>query len=1071
MEIFKQGEVNARIDERGIDLGDINVQLYTMDNSTVALDIYLKQRNLFKQRKEFIPVNLNQTNFKPVLHLIAEDNSIFTNEELEVINAEQGHVRYQVSDYVTKHVGRVQAKLFLVNKDNTDDSSHVANFYFKVNDSGLTGAIGREIRVEVLDDIVKKVMLENIEDFRGPKGDKGDIGPQGPRGIKGADGINGEMGPTGPKGETGEQGIQGPKGEKGDKGEKGNDGSSVSIIDVTEVADGVQVLFSDGVSIKLPFSARLNSTGKQNLVTKVINNTTLSNTEDRENPSDKYSTTDFIAVDPTKVYTYGYSNLANVTSALTKIAFYDNSKTKISMVDWQDIYKNNNKNMTPPPNSSYVRFVVPNELSKYIYINEGNLPYFDDTSSNNKSDLINKYVDLLPDNSISEIKLTKSLHDMILNYTKNTNLFNSYKENTTLSSNTGNESENDTTVASKDFIYVDSSKEYIIGLKEIVDITNDSTKILYYDKNYNFISATDWIKLSENNNKIITLPENATYVKIVVNTESKDQLYFNLGTTPYYLVDKDNTSGSSNTAEEKESTNLVQTITSNSTLSNTYGYENPSDKYSVTDFISVFPNSDYTVGINPITSTSELIKYGFYDSAKTFIKTSEWVTLNKTNSYINIKTPSTAKFVKIVFPLGKDSDIYFNKGTEPYFVIKEKQLEEESKELVNKVINDLDLSQLKEEKKPLKPYPNKLMWKVLEENTNIKPLTMNREGTVIYASDGARVSQSTDEGKTWTYVGDPVNGTLIQSIRILDDGELLVGTSKDKTNNIKSKLFKSKGYSVSNTSNTTFYEVLEMNSPDANFNNRWCLDNYYNIVLSSEYGGHYLDGARFVYLSTDFGETWKTIFDQKEMSETVDGAPDYTTDAHVHTCHYDRYRDRIWVCVGDQDNTATYYSDDMGKTWKVIKGYTGKDTMQYTGITSYPEGVFFGTDRAPDGVYFWDVSQPNDIKPFYLTERDSIRTLVYALPFRRFAEKNEVTYFTADRDGVVDGEMGPVIVGLKGVLGAQLLYDFTDDFDKYTYTDISGCLGNTSQGNVIVSVKDKNTNRYRLLRAKAPVWE
>lgn len=225
MEIFKQGEVNARIDERGIDLGDINVQLYTMDNSTVALDIYLKQRNLINNRKEFIPVNLNQTNFKPVLHLITEDNSIFTNEELEVVNAEQGHVRYQVSDYVTKHVGRVQAKLFLVDRNNTDDSSHVANFYFKVNDSGLTGAIGREIRVEVLDDIVKRVMLENIEDFRGQKGDKGDIGPQGPRGIKGIDGIDGEIGPAGPtgpmglKGDKGEIGPEGPKGDKGDPGD------------------------------------------------------------------------------------------------------------------------------------------------------------------------------------------------------------------------------------------------------------------------------------------------------------------------------------------------------------------------------------------------------------------------------------------------------------------------------------------------------------------------------------------------------------------------------------------------------------------------------------------------------------------------------------------------------------------------------------------------------------------------------------------------------------------------------------------------------------------------------------
>ncbi|MDS3917521.1 BppU family phage baseplate upper protein [Staphylococcus hominis] len=214
METFKQGEVTARIDERGIDLGNINVNLYTMDNSTSVLDIHIKKRNIFSEEKEFIPVNLNQTTFKPVLHLIAEDGSIFTNEELEVVKAEEGHVRYNVSDYVTKHVGRVQAKLFLIDSSNsTDDSSHVADFYFKVNDSGLTKAIGKEIHVDMLDDIVERIMLKDIERFRGPKGDKGDTGPQGPKGDKGADGVDGEIGPAGPTG---------PMGPKGDNGEKGD---------------------------------------------------------------------------------------------------------------------------------------------------------------------------------------------------------------------------------------------------------------------------------------------------------------------------------------------------------------------------------------------------------------------------------------------------------------------------------------------------------------------------------------------------------------------------------------------------------------------------------------------------------------------------------------------------------------------------------------------------------------------------------------------------------------------------------------------------------------------------------
>lgn len=55
METFKQGEVTARIDERGIDLGNINVNLYTMDNSTSVLDIHIKnvislakKKNLFQ---------------------------------------------------------------------------------------------------------------------------------------------------------------------------------------------------------------------------------------------------------------------------------------------------------------------------------------------------------------------------------------------------------------------------------------------------------------------------------------------------------------------------------------------------------------------------------------------------------------------------------------------------------------------------------------------------------------------------------------------------------------------------------------------------------------------------------------------------------------------------------------------------------------------------------------------------------------------------------------------------------------------------------------------------------------
>jgi hypothetical protein len=36
----------------------------------------------------------------------------------------------------------------------------------------------------MLDDIVGRILLKDIERFRGPKGDKGDTGPQGPQGCE-----------------------------------------------------------------------------------------------------------------------------------------------------------------------------------------------------------------------------------------------------------------------------------------------------------------------------------------------------------------------------------------------------------------------------------------------------------------------------------------------------------------------------------------------------------------------------------------------------------------------------------------------------------------------------------------------------------------------------------------------------------------------------------------------------------------------------------------------------------------------------------------------------------------------
>lgn len=411
METVKQGKITARIDERGIDLGNINVNLYTMDNSTAALDIHIKKRNIFSEDKEFIPINLNQTTFKPVLHLIAEDGSIFTNEELETVKAEEGHVRYNVSDYVTKHVGRVQAKLFLIDSSNsTNNSSHVADFYFKVNDSGLTKTIGKEIHVDILDDIVERILLKDIGRFRGPKGDKGDTGEQGPKGDKGADGINGEMGPQGPtgpmgiKGDTGDkgdigergpQGIPGPQGEqgpigpegpKGDIGEKGNigergpqgdigpqgpkgdigdRGQNLKYNDLTdqEKEELKSVISSQAIS---DFTLGNNSIGTN----KIDFIKSGKNIFDKNNPTlGRISTNNNLVSDDT-VMTSGYTKIKNNTTYVTNQSIwynlYDNES---KYIEYKFVAKGST--FTTTASTAFIRIAVKKDVSDTLQVEEG----------------------------------------------------------------------------------------------------------------------------------------------------------------------------------------------------------------------------------------------------------------------------------------------------------------------------------------------------------------------------------------------------------------------------------------------------------------------------------------------------------------------------------------------------------------------------------------------------------------------------------------------------------------------------------------------------------------------------
>src|SRR5699024_4954894 len=225
--------------QKGTEKGGVYTNFYTEDKGSASIRIRLSSNEYY--------LDLTKTDLKPVLFLFHEDGSIFEIRDFINVMPDKGLIQYNLSDNVIAHAGKVKAKLFL---KNTKQSVHVANFTFDIKDSGIEGAVEKEISVDIVDDAVRRIVKENAiellgsdfeerlnrdvinhlesnpELYKGPKGDKGEQGPQGVRGLKGDTGEQGLQGPQGIQGERGirgEQGPQGPRGMTGAKGDKGED--------------------------------------------------------------------------------------------------------------------------------------------------------------------------------------------------------------------------------------------------------------------------------------------------------------------------------------------------------------------------------------------------------------------------------------------------------------------------------------------------------------------------------------------------------------------------------------------------------------------------------------------------------------------------------------------------------------------------------------------------------------------------------------------------------------------------------------------------------------------------------
>ena len=249
MRVWKNQDYILETNNSNVKIGKEPSKFYTEDKNSASIRLFVNWHDR--------PVNFSNTNLKPVLDLFHSDGSIWLDEELNIVIAEEGIVQYKIPENVIAHAGTIKAKLFL--RDDKQ-SVHVANFKFNITSSGVEDSIAKEISVNIVDDAVRRIVKENAMEllgsdfeerlsdnvinhlntntdlFKGPKGDEGKQGQRGPQGVKGdtgeqglqgPQGIQGEEGPEGkqgPEGKMGPQGPQGPRGEKGEVGEAGKEG-------------------------------------------------------------------------------------------------------------------------------------------------------------------------------------------------------------------------------------------------------------------------------------------------------------------------------------------------------------------------------------------------------------------------------------------------------------------------------------------------------------------------------------------------------------------------------------------------------------------------------------------------------------------------------------------------------------------------------------------------------------------------------------------------------------------------------------------------------------------------------
>lgn len=472
--LFKNSKFTANINSSDSEKIHPLANFYTRDNNSGVIQIAIKLDEK--------PINLTEDNFVPTIDVFSEDGSVFENENVEIIDGENGIVEYRVSDRVIEHTGLTKANLIIKNEK---QSLHVVSFRFYIKDS-----FNGKSRPKVVDVSFENKVNELINKrLDGIKLDGGE-GIAGPQGEKGEKGDRGEQGPAGPQGEKGDVGPVGPQGPAGPAGSGGASLTEKSVTpEMTTFLVPSDNLFNKN-NVQLN---KLVDPATGNLVDSSSFN--VSNTVLKAKPGDKVT----------------MSNVNNIT-------YYDSADKYVSAVKTGGTH-------TVPDNASYGKITVSKTNMNLAQVNKGDtLKAYDEY----------KRPTLTKDVSIGSLESNSVVNESIANKAitpektsfieQPTNLFNkrTATKDYAVTDKGAGVPQTTTNNYLTDYIVVEGGSDYSF---DIGSKTNGSFRVAVYDANKNFIVNL----YNTGQTGTLTMPGNAAYIRCNVTPSRLDDGMINKG--------------------------------------------------------------------------------------------------------------------------------------------------------------------------------------------------------------------------------------------------------------------------------------------------------------------------------------------------------------------------------------------------------------------------------------------------------------------------------------------------------------------------------------------------------------